>query len=150
MTLQDALAALAALPDDTKITFSIEKGDLARALGRTNVAADVIDTDVAALQLGYTADRWRRWCKAGKIAGAWQDAVGGSWHMPRESCTRHLASLQQRGTKPPAVHPIPSERRQPRGPRRAAHTLAGEPARLARGPRLHGRPTVPIAAETQA
>jgi hypothetical protein len=139
MTLGDTLAAIAALPDDAKITLSIEKRDLVRALERRDGGGpDIVDTEQASTTFGYTADRWRRWCKAGSIPGAWQDAAGGSWRMPRTSCEAFLHELRSRGTKPSHPAPVLNRERPRRGPR-PTHPAASPSTirgRVARGPRL--------------
>jgi D-alanyl-D-alanine carboxypeptidase len=165
MTLADTLAAIAALPDDAKITVSIEKADFVRALERRGAGgADVVDTLTAASTLGYTADRWRRWCAAGRIAGAWQDAKGGSWRMPRASCTAHLAQLRQQGARqvarqavrrPALITPSFRERRSrgsssPSKGTSTANSSSSSTERAPRGPRLHGDHTGGVRAEAAA
>jgi hypothetical protein len=137
MTLSETLAAISALPDDAKITLSIEKRDLMRALERRGGGGpDIIDTERATSDFGYTADRWRRWCAAGNIPGAWQDAPGGSWRMPRASCEAFIAELRAHGTKPARSAPVLNRERPRRGPRPTHSSPVVAGVRTARGPRL--------------
>jgi hypothetical protein len=136
------LEALALMPPDTVIQVSLRAGDLVHVLEERHTAAapQSLTTQQAASLFGYAADRWKRWARGGRIAGAWQDARGGSWHLPRASCEAHIRQLQGRGgtsALTPSAHRSPAHRR-PRGPRnhrasspaaRAGDVIAIEEAR---------------------
>lgn len=117
------LAAIAQLPPETPIQVTLRAGDLTRALElRAATGPEVLSAKEAARRFGYAAERWRRWCERGLIAGAWQDAEGGPWRLPRASAEAHLRQLQSRGARAtgdaqPAAH---APRRKPHGPRRKA------------------------------
>ncbi len=118
--LPDTLSFLALLPADAQLTLTVRKSDLMRALDQHTVAEpENLDTKKAAAHFGYSMDRWRRWAEHGKISGAWQDARGGSWHLPFASCETHIRELQRRG-RTALVRGNGSEsssRSLPRGPR---------------------------------
>lgn len=119
-SLPDVVSLLALLPSDAQLTITVCKADLLRVLDEARGAGpENIDTKRAAARLGYSADRWRRWAEQGKIAGAWQDARGGSWHLPFASCEAHIRELQKRGraTLVRGARTESSSRSLPRGPR---------------------------------
>ena len=55
-----------------------------------------VSTVQAARILGYSPRRWRVWCEAGRIAGAWQDSERGYWRLPLAACRAHLLRLNNR------------------------------------------------------
>lgn len=138
MTRDQIVALIAALPDGVQLTLSVSKADLVHALERRDAdpAPANLDTRQAAARYGYTAERWRRWAEAGKIAGAWQDAPGGSWHLPLAACEAHIRALQHRGRTPAgrSAPVVPSPRSVPRGPRRSRPQPDGS-TRVPTGPR---------------
>lgn len=113
---------LAMLPDDAQLTITVRKADLLKALEhRTDLGPENLSTAQAALRYGYSAERWRRWADAGQLEGAWQDARGGSWHLPLAVCERHIRTLQALGRTAVVrgASAVPSSRSVPRGPRRS-------------------------------
>ena len=51
--------------------------------------ADTMGTKEASEKWGYNQDTIRKWCKAGLIDGASQDAEGSPWHIPKDAkCPR--------------------------------------------------------------
>jgi hypothetical protein len=137
----DVLALLAALPDGAQLTITVSKADLVRAIERSGDAApENLDTRQAADRFGYSAERWRRWAEAGQLAGAWQDARGGSWHLPSASCGAHIRELQRRGraavvrgARPESsTRSVPRGPRRPRTPRPTPDTISIETARATR------------------
>ena len=141
-SLPDFVRLLALLPSDAQLTITVSKADLLRALDESAGAdPEHIDTKRAAARLGYNADRWRRWAEQGKIPGAWQDARGGTWHLPFASCEAHIRSLQRRGHTAliGGARSESSSRSFLRGPRSfrtqrlATQATEAEPAEEARG-----------------
>lgn len=121
MTAAEIVAAIALLPDDAQVTLTVRKADLVAALQRRAGGPAVMTTTQASQIHGYTDERWRRWAVAGVIVGAYQDAKGGPWHLPRTSVESHIAALAQRGATrrrgASRVMPIVT-RSKPRGARR--------------------------------
>jgi hypothetical protein len=139
-SMPDMLLLLSALPEGAQLTISVSKADLLRALEQVTEAGPAnLDTRQAAERFGYTAERWRRWAEAGTLAGAWQDARGGSWRLPLASCETHIRDLQRRG-RTAVVRGADAEtssRSVPRGPRRSrsARPNAAIPIETARATR---------------
>lgn len=61
-----------------------------------------VSTVQAAKILGYSAKRWRVWCEAGKVDGAWQDTDSGYWRLPITACRAHILRLRNKPSKPGA------------------------------------------------
>lgn len=122
--IKDVLAALGFLPPESTVTISVSVQDLRVALEKQAGGPDVMTAELAALHVGRTAEFWRRAAAAGEIAGAWQDAKGGPWRLPRAACEAHIRALQHRGRR---VVPIgttaaalPFDGGKARGPRKAS------------------------------
>lgn len=127
--VSDVLSALRYLDADTEVTISVRVGDLQQALeakaGALGGGPETLDAKQASARFGYAPERWRRWCEKGRIVGAWQDATGGPWRLPRASCEELIRQLQGRAPTKLATPTVPqsrSPRRQPRGPRKKSVT----------------------------
>lgn len=120
MTLEDILDALGELTNDARVTISVRKADLVKALEQRETGPLIMTTTQAADAFGYNSERWRRWAQAGEIRGAFQGREKGTWRLPRAACEQHIADLERRGAKPQSssVVPLHSQLRRPRGPRK--------------------------------
>lgn len=98
--ISDVLVALRFLDPDAQVTISVRVADLQRALEAKAGGPQVMTAEQAAEHAGRTPEYWRRQAKAGRIPGAWQDAEGGPWRLPRPACEAHLRSEQgKRGAR---------------------------------------------------
>jgi hypothetical protein len=131
MTFADAmLEALAGMPDDADVTFTVKVGAAKRALGRGQVGPDHLSTVQAAQVIGGSPRKWREWAEEKLIEGARKDE-GGNWRLPNGAAREHFARVlsgepaqkSQRGGARTAVSP---QARGRRGPRKKA-TLAAVP-----------------------
>lgn len=117
--ISDVLVALRFLDPEAQVTISVRVGDLQRALEAKAGGPQVVTAEQAAEHVGRTPEYWRRQAKAGRIPGAWQDAAGGPWRLPRPACEAHLRSEQAKRSRTrtgPDVSPLFSGA-QARGPR---------------------------------
>lgn len=117
--ISEILATLRFLDADAQVTISVRVGDLQKALESKAGGPQIMTAEQAAQWCGRTSEHWRRQAKAGRIAGAWQDAPGGPWRMPRQSVEAVLRSEQQqrgRTRSTPDVTPLFTGARA-RGPR---------------------------------
>src|SRR5690348_5506074 len=118
--ISDVLTALRFLDADAQVTISVRVGDLQKALEAKAGGPSFLTAEQAEEHVGRTAEFWRRAAKAGKIDGAWQDAAGGPWRLPREACERHLVTLQRRNSRATHRDVIPFDGGKARGPRKPA------------------------------
>lgn len=120
MTLDEIVRAMGVLPDEAEITVSLRVRDLRDALTARANGPEIMSAEQAAQHFGYTPERWRRWAKAGRIEGAYQESRGGPWHLPRSGVESHIRRVQRSAsTRPAVVMPLPlTEHRRgvPRGP----------------------------------
>lgn len=80
-------------------TFNIR--DVVRLVETARVDDDGpenVSTVEASRILGYSPKRWRVWCEAGKVDGAWQDSEQGRWRLPLASCRAHLLRLANKSS----------------------------------------------------
>lgn len=111
----DLLASLRHLPPGAKVTLTVERDDLLHALEEQSQRPDrVVDTSWCAEALGMSREWWASECKAGRVAGAWQEGPRAPWRLragaARDHLSQHEASLDRRR----------SRRRGPRQTRRAS------------------------------
>lgn len=123
--------ALRFLPSDALVSVSVTVRDLQTALEAQAGGPLSMTCEQAATHLGRTPDFWRRASRAGEIAGAYQDATSGPWHLPRTSCESLLDALSRRAV--PSASPLPNVIRRRSSP--AHNTVLSFDAERARGPR---------------
>lgn len=113
MTIAETLQALRGLPDDAKVTLTIEKADLVRALEDRDDNPDRIITTVwCEEKLGMSREWWAEECRSKRIRDAFQETKGAPWNLPAGSARAHLQ--QYRASRTPSR----SRRRGPRPARR--------------------------------
>ena len=94
-------AALAHLPNDTRVSITVGAGDI--TMGQIRAAASqsrpdrLLTTTEASEAFGYSSDTWRKWASAGEIEGASQDAEGGPWRLPYGACEAHHEIRSKKG-----------------------------------------------------
>jgi hypothetical protein len=100
MNARALLEVIEWLDDGAEITVTVKKQALQAALTMAQGGPAVLSTSQAARLLGYTAERWASWAKAGRLDGAYRDEQG-RWRLPNPSCRSLLRELQEQGRHAP-------------------------------------------------
>lgn len=110
--MTDAAALLAAirhLPAGSKLTVTVEKDDLVRALEeRDDNPGRIVTTVWCSEHLGMSREWWADECRSGRIRDASQEGPGAPWYLPVGVARAHLQAHRSKHT--------PARRRR-RGPR---------------------------------
>lgn len=138
MNKQETLDALANLPDDAKLTFTVHAGEFRRAMERAAPGPEAVSTTWCQDNLGYSSRQWRQWCEEGKIPGSGKDA-GGRWRLPNRVARTHFDAVLRAGGASPVppggpgagegtdVRVTPIRGRKRRGPWKKKTHAGGQP-----------------------
>lgn len=109
MTAADILSSIRHLPPGSKVTVTVEKEDLVRALEERDENPDRLVTTVwCSEHLGLSREWWADECRSKRVREAFQEAPGAPWYLPLGVARAHLDAHRNART--------PSRRRR-RGPR---------------------------------
>lgn len=101
-SIVDSIATwLANLPDEVEVAVMVGSGqtsigDLRKAFTATQHKR-ILTTGEASNSFGYSTSQWAKWAPG--IKGAYQDATGGPWRLPYDTCVAQVAQREIDGKR---------------------------------------------------
>jgi hypothetical protein len=102
MTIEELMRILPWLRDGEEITITLRKDALIEGFLMAAGGPEVLSTAQAKRLLGYSAERWADWARAGRIRDAYRDEQN-RWRLPNRSCRVLLDEQMAAGKRIPRV-----------------------------------------------